>query len=100
MEGVGARRPAAADPMLTTVSAPGRAWRHQLVHRQLPISILIECLERCRSVGDFIGVDHAIVVGVQRDDDRGKRTVRAETRGARSRQSPRMNPLTGCYPAR
>src|SRR4051812_35877496 len=38
----------------------------QFVHGQLAIAIFIKLLQRGGSIGDFAGVDHAVVVGIER----------------------------------
>jgi len=63
-----------------TVSAR-RAWRHQLIHREFAIPVLIQRLERRRSIRDFVGIDDAVVVCIQCRDN-GRRPVRAKPAGA------------------
>ena len=45
-----------------------------LVARQFPVAIFVELLQRGGRVGDFVGVNHAIVIRVERKDEGGLRS--------------------------
>lgn len=47
----------------------------QLVLGQLSVTVLVEGLEDGYGVGDFRGINDAVMVGVQCQDDRGRRTM-------------------------
>ena len=57
----------AAGPAHIIAWRPGRA---EFVARQLSIPIFVEGLQCCGSVRDFVGVNDAIVIGVNRQHDR------------------------------
>jgi len=52
----------------TTRGTPGR-FAHVFITREFAVAIFIQRLEGGAGVGDFIGVNDAVVVGVQGRDD-------------------------------
>src|SRR5271169_5908499 len=56
------------------------AGRHEFVGRELAVAIFVQCLQGGRGVGNFIGINHAVVVGVEGGDDRRDRWMVGPTR--------------------
>src|SRR5258708_10572137 len=59
-----------------------RAWRwwrrsHELVRREHAVAVFVQRLEYGAGVGDFLGVNHAIVIGIQSANDRRCRGMMA-----------------------
>ena len=68
-----ARRPAltAGATLATALTAlPLRTLRANLFRRQLAVAILVKRLQRGGGIGDFLLVDHAIMVRIQRGHQR------------------------------
>jgi len=62
---------------LVSARSAGRTGRAQLVRTQLSVAVLIEFLQRFRRLGNFVGGDDAIMIKVERRNDRGWRTAPA-----------------------
>jgi hypothetical protein len=56
---------------------------NEFVRRQFAIAVLVELLEGFDGIGDFIGVNDAIVIGIERPDqcDRRRAAPAARTAG-------------------
>jgi hypothetical protein len=54
-----------------------RAWRTQFIRRQLAVAVLVELQQGSGGVGDFVSVDYAVVIGIQRGNDRRRETMPA-----------------------
>lgn len=61
------RRAVRAGPSETAGTTGTRA--DEFVRSQFPITILIQFSQSRRGVGDFVGIYHAVTVGVERSDD-------------------------------
>ena len=59
--------------LITTTRWAFGARRQEFVPRQLAVAILVEGLQRCWGVCHLAGIDHAIVVGVERLDNGQRR---------------------------
>jgi len=77
-----------------SASASG-AWRHDFVAGQFPITVLIKFLEGGRGIGDFIGVDDAVVIGVKRVEERRLRRTHSRTAGTATGRAALLR-ATGC----
>ena len=42
----------------------------KFVHRQFAITVFVERFQRVRGVGDFVCINHTVVIGIERGDDR------------------------------
>ena len=71
--------------MAVGASATRWARRHQLIHRQSAVSIFIQGFERGRSIGDLVGINDAVVVGIEGCDDRRGQPMRPGSGAARER---------------
>jgi hypothetical protein len=49
----------------------------KLLWRELAIPVFVERLQRLAGFGDFVGINHPIMVGVQRSNDQRWRTMTA-----------------------
>jgi len=65
----GGRSAGTATRTTRTTGATRPASRTKFVHAELSVIVLVECSERGGSVVDLLGIDHAIVIGVERGDD-------------------------------
>lgn len=54
-------------------SRRARRRRHQLTNRQFAIAVLVQSFKRGAGIGDFRFINDAIVIGVERRDDRRRR---------------------------
>src|SRR6185437_2343429 len=43
-----------------------RAWRTQLVLRQFAVAVFIERFQRRGRIGNFVGVNHAVMIRIER----------------------------------
>ena len=53
-------------------AAHRRTWSHEFIWRQLAVAIFIQRLQGRAGIGNFVGINHAIVIRIQRADDRGR----------------------------
>ena len=79
------RRRALAVTFRAALTAAFRTWRTQFIRSQLAIAVFVQRAERGGGVVDFICVNHAVMIRVERGDDRRRgRTMPAHSRPALS----------------
>lgn len=56
----------------------------QFLRSQLAVAISIKALQRLAGIGDFAGIDHPVMIGVEGTDDRRRRAMSRAARAFRS----------------
>lgn len=70
----------AGSAALTTATRAAR--RHHFLTGELAVAVLVQGLQSRARVGDFRGIDDSVMIGIERRDDRRRRTLRAAWRAS------------------